>query len=1609
MVDASLDESTDDEEDFFIQPSQTVKQFTSSHRQVKISKEDDKEVLTEDIFNPDFVAKQIAAKLASRLDQSKDIFDLETQDDCLLDTVQAENKCSVYSESQNIFNTEMVEANLKLNKSKPFDRVFEGETETTNIEPLETLNIDPSNGNNDQHLFEAETEMVSYQNDNTEDRNEKTYNDSKTGVSDGQIQSNLLSREHFDNSTESCKFSNGSKLEDVEMSELVMSSALTENSAGSQQNQTDDQPQVESNDEDDLFDAPTQLNTNITTRNLIKGESREIADEITEIMKRSDLGATTNKSNNSENKSSIEEKLENSINSSHKMCDELTQENCNVNEAHPVKNSMELNGSRAEGIASVFFSDTLTQVNPAVNNKQVSKLSCKKSVKTESMNSKLENKSSDDQNFEEDDLNFAYQETQLNPNVCEIENAKLSCVANVVTNTEELRRFSLEETQVNMNIDSRSKRQNVNPKDRVYNVFEAETQPYVTFKEAEIIDDSDNTDVEDNIVKVDETSNMTKNNSSDVPARSSDEKINFKKQNSLGIDETSTESDSLLASMPLDFDGLEASEIKEFSKKICLFEPDDEVKTNQGPQHAHGDENNKPSGDENSETGSQGKTIAASTLTVANVDDCSTGALSTLTTADMDVCSTVATSTLTTADTDGCSTVATITVADVDGFSTFATSTLTTAGMDGCSTVASSTLTVADMDVCSTVGGMHFSTCEKSTKKLPGTLVEINKLTLHTEGNDKPAISVSSSKKLKQKNASPMKKAANSTVARRKNLLGSLVNLPKSVLNDSIILSAPCSSSTPFKTSENDNIKKHVMDCPSVDVKDCPGLPHSQDLINNAHNSSCVLKQTNMDTLPLALKRTPRVKKVSRKLAESLVCEEANKVKSDTIEVNQAKRFRSKNTKSDKINLVIVKENDIKSTNQNEVQNEALNVNIDDTEEIKVLTNLATDLKSNGIIQNLDGDTGIDSYEKKVNDKAIKSSLRTSKQTQKIVEEQEMNSSLQENIKCKNETEECNSEKTVNNNKSKPPSKLGLNRLSVSIESFENISNEQTQYKSKPFQKSNPHSKTDSENSKDNNNSKVLSETNHVDEIALTFTKVSKSPSCGAKLEIDKEYAEVSPQKQSQQKDNLDRFSSEKSQSPTKRNRITQESEKVQSFKKIKIVSKHISTRSNKELNNIESERREQKIRATKRVGIIKEKMTPEKKEPTKTQSTPHKRTCPSTITTAEIMTAYALQDNTNLKENACEPLKKSRKVSKDSLKTSENSTNSPIKEIKVEKANKFKKTVRNRKKFIDNIEKFPSEELEEKSSTENYENCKMDSSNSRGRKTATSLNIKTNPESITSKQILGNKITKNIEEDNKFTEVDRSLKKSCRAIKAKTKKFKEETIVLLENKPRMKEKCENETELSSCIETSVTIKTIVSKIKNKSIREKNENPTQKDETCVRGSKRTRTKPARFQDLEESGTSDSSSRSSSLSRKQNVSMESIGVELLELKSSLSSRRQGNSSVSCSLESIESISSANVQNKCDTVFVKPVKSSRNSRKKSKLVESSADAKNSETNERMEEKLEELDKSIVIKRSKSRDSLCSLSSEDSKMSMVSFIPILNTYSIYIVRPSSCLLVL
>lgn len=1591
MVDASLDESTDDEEDFFIQPSQTVKQFTSSHRQAKISKEDDKEELTEDIFNPDFVAKQVAAKLASRLDQSKDIFDLETQDDCLLDTVQAEKKCSVYSESQNIFNTEMVEANLKLNKSKPFDRVFEGETEITNFEPLETLNIDPSNGNNDQHLFEAETEMVSCKNDNTEDRNETTYNDSKTGVSDGQIHPNLPSKEHFDNSTESCKFSNGSKLEDVEMSELVMSSALTENSAGSQQNQTDDQPKVENecNVEDDLFDAPTQLNTNIVPRNLIKGESQEIADEITEIVKRSDVGATTNKSNNSENKSSIEEKLEHSINNSHEMCDELTQEYCNVNEAHPVKNSIELNCSRAEGTASLFSSDTLTQVNPAVNNKQVSKLSFKKSVKTESMNSKLENKSSDDQNFEEDDLNFAYQETQLNPNVCEIENAKLSCVANVITNTEDLR-FSLEETQVNMNINSRSKIQNVNTKDRVYNVFEAETEPYVTFKEAEIIDDSDDTDVEDNIVKEDETSNMTKNNSSDVRARSSsDEKINLKEQNNLGIDETSTESDSLLASMPLDFDGLEASETKEFSKKICLFEPDDEVKTNQGPQQIHGDENNKPSGDENAETGSQGETIAASTLTVAGVDDCSTVALSTLTTADMDVCSTVATSTLTTAYVDGCSTVA--------------TSTLTIADMDGCSTVATSTLTVADMDVCSTVGGMHFSTSEKSTKKFPETLVEINKLTLHTEGNDKPAISVSSSKKLKPKNASPMKKAANSTVVRGKNLFGSLINLPKSVLNDSIILSAPCSSSTPFKTSENDNNKKNVMDCPSVDVKDCPGLPYSQDLINNAHNSSCVVDQTDKNTLPLALKRTPRVKKVSRKLAENLVCEEANKVESDTLEVNQEKRFRSKNTKSDKVNLEIVKENYTKSTNQNEVQNEALNVNIDDSEKIKVLTNLATDLKSNGIIQNLDGDTGIDSYEKKVNDKAIKSSLRTSKQTQKIVEEQELNSSLQENIKCKNVHDECNSEKTVNNNKRKPPSKLGLNCLSVSIESIENILKEQTQYKSEPFQKSNDHSKTDSENSKDNNNSKVLSETNHVDEIALTFTKVSKSPSC-AKLGIDKEYAEVSPQKQSQQKDNLDRFSSEESQSPTKRIRITQESEQVQSFKKNKVVSKHISTRSNKDLNDIESERCEKKIRATKRVGIVKEKMTPEKKEPTKTQSTPHKRTCPSTITTAEIMTSYALQDNTNLKENACEPLKKSRKVSKDSLKTSENNTSSPVKETKVEKASKFKKTVRNRKKFIDNIEKFPSEELEEKSSTENYENCKMDNSNRRGRKTATSLNIKTNPESITSKQILGNKITKNIEEDNIFTEVGSSLRKSCRAIKAKTEKFKEETIVLLEKKPRiqtrMKEKCENKTELSSCVETSVIKKTVVSKIKNKSICTKNENPTQKDETCVRGSKRTRTKPARFQDHEESGTSDSSSRSSSLSRKQNVNMESIGMELLELRSSLSSRRQENSSVSGSMESVESIASANVQNKCDTVFVKPVKSSRNSRKKSKLVESSADAKNSEVNERMDEKLEELDKSVVIKRSKSRDSLCSLSSEDSKMSMVSFIPILNTYSIHIV---------
>ncbi|XP_054266081.1 uncharacterized protein LOC128988631 [Macrosteles quadrilineatus] len=153
-------------------------------------------------------------------------------------------------------------------------------------------------------------------------------------------------------------------------------------------------------------------------------------------------------------------------------------------------------------------------------------------------------------------------------------------------------------------------------------------------------------------------------------------------------------------------------------------------------------------------------------------------------------------------------------------------------------------MTLGDMDICSTVGnGTNVSTFGSSRKLLNDSTVK---------GQHLPNVS--------------------------------------KALNHSIIFDEPCGSSTPFRIEAVPNNKKSsrnvIVKTPPrriVSVIESPDLPCTEDLAKVANNTPerhCLFPTTDqhkqLDDLPLALNKTPRVRKVSKKVAESLEGEQVS-------------------------------------------------------------------------------------------------------------------------------------------------------------------------------------------------------------------------------------------------------------------------------------------------------------------------------------------------------------------------------------------------------------------------------------------------------------------------------------------------------------------------------------------------------------------------------------------------------------------------------------------------------------------------------------------------------------------------------------------------------------
>lgn len=230
-------------------------------------------------------------------------------------------------------------------------------------------------------------------------------------------------------------------------------------------------------------------------------------------------------------------------------------------------------------------------------------------------------------------------------------------------------------------------------------------------------------------------------------------------------------------------------------------------------------------------------------------------------------------------------------------------------------TIAKSTITVADMDICSTVGNVYISVSENSKKIKDSPNTHCNTTLSLTE--TKTSLLKKSFKQLHNKIA-PIDELLeqNCKLSTIKNLFSTERSTLNDTMNQSLFFNQPCSSSTPFKVESNVNTLKSseqkinqqeiLVNTPpeetaEMDDLNCsPVLPSTEELLAVADKTlekiNITVEKQKRESLPLALKRTPRAKKPSRKAVESLDCEndaKSNDASKDTAENGLKQRTKN--------------------------------------------------------------------------------------------------------------------------------------------------------------------------------------------------------------------------------------------------------------------------------------------------------------------------------------------------------------------------------------------------------------------------------------------------------------------------------------------------------------------------------------------------------------------------------------------------------------------------------------------------------------------------------------------------------------------------------------------
>ncbi|XP_046681496.1 uncharacterized protein LOC124368265 [Homalodisca vitripennis] len=321
VIDASGDETEDDE--FFVLPSQTVKEF-KSNRKDKSNKMADLS-LTEDIFDPSVVAKHYKNKDSStsklEINSSKDIFELETQGDdfdgvCKSSVGVPEDRNLMDIDTECVFNTE-AQLTVRDQNNQDDTSIFEAETQEMGLSQLQIQKAEKSC---DIDIFDAESELAECQrelhNKNKEFessgkenvKNEDKLNDMNKSGTDNVNSSNALEEDEIsdlalsavlsqvNSSLESLKASNNG-LKDItkELTQPNADNKDQENGSGSivahKEQKSETQPNLlleksileengRTNMEDEVgFEAETQLNVRLEKPNLDKNGRINVEDD----------------------------------------------------------------------------------------------------------------------------------------------------------------------------------------------------------------------------------------------------------------------------------------------------------------------------------------------------------------------------------------------------------------------------------------------------------------------------------------------------------------------------------------------------------------------------------------------------------------------------------------------------------------------------------------------------------------------------------------------------------------------------------------------------------------------------------------------------------------------------------------------------------------------------------------------------------------------------------------------------------------------------------------------------------------------------------------------------------------------------------------------------------------------------------------------------------------------------------------------------------------------------------------------------------------------------------------------------------------------------------